>query len=103
MIAASLIRVEHVIAQAEAIRLRLPSERERVQRTRRAGREQMNFVAVALRLEELPNRANLHELRGLGLDLLDVVEQFERLRIAFQQQLFEISFEAEMPAVEHVR
>ena len=43
---------------------RLPAEVERVQRLLCAGLEQVDRVAVALGLEELPDRAHLHERRG---------------------------------------
>ena len=44
----------------------LPAEAERVQRARAARREQVHGVAVSLRLEKLPHRADLQELRRLG-------------------------------------
>ena len=68
-----------------------------------AGREEMDGVAVALGLEELPHGVHLHEARGFVLDLFDVVEQFERLRFVLGQGFLEIAFVAEMAAVEHER
>ena len=67
-----------------------------------AGRgEEVDRVAVALGLEELPHGAHLHEARGLLLDLFDVVEQFERLLFVLGEGFFEIAFVAEMAAVDH--
>ena len=70
---------------------------------RAAGREQVNGIAVALGFEELPDRADLHELRGFRFHFFDIVEKLQRFRIALGQQFFEIALESEMPAVEHER
>ena len=65
VIAAAVFRLEDVIAQAEAVLAPLPAELERVDGRLAAGREQVDRVAVALGLEELPDRLHLHEARGL--------------------------------------
>ncbi len=75
MVAPAVQRVQHVIAETKPVGFRLPSELERVQRAGGAGREQVDGVAAAFRLEELPYRANLHESRGPLLHFLHAVEQ----------------------------
>src|SRR5215475_3072117 len=99
MIAPALVRVENVVAQAEPVVLRLPAELERVQRAGRARGEQVDGVAVALGLEELPHGSRAHELERLGLDFFDVVIQLQSLRIALRQKPFEVTLESEVPAV----
>ena len=74
-----------------------------MQRVRGARLKQVDRVAVALGFEELPDRADLHELRGFLLHFFHIVEQFQRFRIALGQQFFEIALEPQMPAVEHER
>src|SRR5713226_4293375 len=63
----------------------------------------MDRVALALGLEELPDRAHLHELRGFLLQLLDAVEKLDGLLVVLRQAPLEIPFETEMAAVEHGR
>src|SRR5260370_701585 len=102
MIAAALFGVENIIAEAQSMGAWLAAELEYVERAFATGREELNRIAVALSFEESPDCFHLHEERGLGFHGLDVVEQAERLRIALGQELFEIAFESEMTAVEHV-
>jgi hypothetical protein len=103
MIAASLLGFQDVIAQAQSIGARLAAELEGMDRARAARCEQVNCVAVPLGFEELPNRFRFHEPRGFLFHCFHIVEQFERLRVAFGQQLLEISLESKVPAVQHER
>ena len=52
----------------------------------RAGREQVDGVAVALGFEELPDRADFHESRGFVLHFFHFMEQLQRFRIALRQR-----------------
>src|SRR5258708_28779457 len=63
----------------------------------------MNRVAGTLRLEELPDRADLHELRGLALHFLHVVRQLDCPRVALGQLLLEVALESEMASIKHER
>ena len=74
-----------------------------MQRRRAARREEVDGVAVALGLEELPHRPHFHEARGLPLHRFQVVEQLQRLGIALGQGLFEIPLVAQVPAIQHER
>src|SRR6185312_5362276 len=73
------------------------------ERRARSWSEQVKGVPFPLHFEELPDRTRLHPGSGLALHVLDVVEQFQRFRIALRQQFFKITFETQMPAVEHER
>src|SRR5205823_7453518 len=87
VVAAAILRIEDVIAQAEAVLAALPAERECVNRRTAARREKMRRVAVALRFEELPHGLDLQEPRRLGLDLLHHVIEVDRLLLVGQQVL----------------
>jgi hypothetical protein len=101
VIAAAILRVQDVIAEAEAIRLGLAGKVERMQRRSGTGGEQMDRIAFALRLKELPHRADLHEAGSFTLHFLYLLEQIEGFRVALGQEFFEVALEAQMPAVEH--
>ena len=103
MVAMSVRRLEHIVAQAETIPSRLPSEVERVQRLVCAGREQVNRVAVALSLEELPHSADFHPRQGIFLHGFHRMVQVQRLLFTLQQLLLEIPLVAHVPTIEHVR
>src|SRR5208282_3847878 len=75
MVAAAVVGVENVIAEAKAVGFRLPSELECMNRIRAARFKKIDRVAVALRLEESPHGANFQELRRFLLYALDVIEQ----------------------------
>src|SRR5579871_2835734 len=103
MIAPAIFGIQNVVAQAQTIRLWLAPKPEYVQRPFRPGSEQLNGVAIAFRLEKLPERLHSHELCRFCLHGLDIMKQLERLCVALSQQLFEIALEAEVPPVQHVR
>src|SRR3954470_6099700 len=68
-------RLEDVVAEAQAVVLPLPAELERMWLIPK----EMDRIAVALGLEELPDRLHLHPAGGVLLDLLDLVEKVDRL------------------------
>ena len=92
-----------VIAQAKTIRPRLPAEVKGMNRVRCAGREKMNGIAVALGLEELPDRLYLHELGGFGFSSSTMLYSSRALAFALREVLLEVAFIPEMPAEEHER
>src|SRR6516162_4628682 len=68
-----------------------------------ARREKTGRVSVAFRLEKLPHRADFHEFCSLFLHFFDILMKFQSGSIALGQELLEITFEAEVSAVKHVR
>jgi len=75
MIAAALVGVQDVVAQTQPVGAGLPAELKSMQRFQRARREQLDGISLALGLDELPHRLDLHEAGSLGLHLLHIVEQ----------------------------
>src|SRR5262249_59443445 len=65
--------------------------------------EKVYRVAVALGLEELPHRTDLHEARGFLLHLFHLVEEIKRLRLVCSELLLEVALVPEILTVEHER
>src|SRR5262249_29319563 len=103
VIAAGLLGIENVVAEAEAIILALATEAKRVHRRRGTRLEKVYRVAVALGLEELPHRTDLHEARGFLLHLFHLVEEIKRLRLVCSELRLEVALVPEILTVEHER
>ena len=71
VVAAAVFGVENVIAEAQAVFAALAAEMECVHRGCGGGFEEMDRIAVALGLEELPQDAHLREAGSLLLHLFD--------------------------------
>src|SRR5271165_2457834 len=61
----------------------------------------MDAVAIALSLEILPHRADLHELGRFALQLLHSLKKAQRPGVALPQSFFEIALVAQVPPVKH--